>query len=53
MLAGTIGVLTLAVLYAVFFLVPPAEGLGNYVRIAFFHIPCAWVSVIAFFCAAY
>ena len=34
MLAGTIGVLTLAVLYAVFFLVPPAEGLGNYVRIA-------------------
>ena len=53
MLAGTIGVLTLVVLYAVFFLVPPAEGLGNYVRIAFFHIPCAWVSVIAFFCAAY
>ena len=53
MLAGTIGVLTLAVLYAAFFLVPPAEGLGNYVRIAFFHIPCAWVSVIAFFCAAY
>ena len=53
MLAGVIGVLTLAVLYAVFFLAPPAEGLGNYVRIAFFHIPCAWVSVIAFFCAAY
>jgi heme ABC superfamily ATP binding cassette transporter, permease protein len=53
MLAGVIGVLTLAVLYAVFFLVPPAQGLGDYVRIAFFHIPCAWVSVIAFFCAAY
>ena len=53
MLAGVIAALTLAVLYAVFFVVPPAEGLGNYVRIAFFHIPCAWVSVIAFFCAAF
>ena len=53
MLAGVIAALTVAVLYAVFFVVPPAEGLGNYVRIAFFHIPCAWVSVIAFFCAAY
>ena len=53
MLAGVIGVLTLAVLYAVFFLVPPAEGLGNYVRIAFFHIPTAWVAVVAFFGAAY
>ena len=53
MLAGTIGVLTLVVLYAVFFLVPPAEGLGNYVRIAFFHIPTAWVAVVAFFGAAY
>ena len=53
MLAGTIGVLTLAVLYAVFFLIPPAEGLGNYVRIAFFHIPTAWVAVVAFFGAAY
>ena len=53
MLAGTIGVLTLAVLYAVFFLVPPAEGLGNYVRIAFFHIPTAWVAVVAFLGAAY
>ena len=53
MLAGTIGVLTLAVLYAAFFLVPPAEGLGNYVRIAFFHIPTAWVAVVAFLGAAY
>lgn len=53
MLAGLIGILTLGTIYAVFFVVPPAQGLGNYVRIAFFHIPCAWVSVIAFFCAAY
>ena len=38
---------------AVFFIVPPAEGLGNYVRIAFFHIPTAWVAVVAFLGAAY
>ena len=39
---------TAAVCGAVFFLVPPAEGLGELVRIAFFHIPMAWVSVLAF-----
>jgi heme exporter protein C len=38
---------------AVFFVVPPAEGLGNLVRIAFLHIPAAWVSVIAFFMSAW
>ena len=53
MLVGVIAVLPLASLGAVFFIVPPAEGLGNYVRIAFFHIPTAWVAVVAFFGAAY
>ena len=53
MLVGVMAVLTLASLGAVFFIVPPAEGLGNYVRIAFFHIPTAWVAVVAFFGAAY
>ena len=53
MLVGVIAMLTLASLGAVFFIVPPAEGLGNYVRIAFFHIPTAWVAVVAFFGAAY
>ena len=52
MLVGVIAMLTLASLGAVFFIVPPAEGLGNYVRIAFFHIPTAWVAVVAFFGAA-
>ena len=37
-----------AVCYGVFFRVPPAEGLGYLVRIAFFHIPAAWVAVLAF-----
>lgn len=45
--------LTGILLYAVFFLVPPAEGLGNLVRIAFFHIPVAWVSVLAFLVSAF
>ncbi len=37
----------------VFFIVPPAEGLGNLVRIAFFHIPAAWISVLAFLMSAW
>lgn len=45
--------LTAGLFYAVFFLVPPAEGLGNLVRIAFFHIPMAWVSVLAFLVSAW
>ena len=48
-----VAALTLAVLFAVFFIVPPAEGLGNYVRLAFFHIPVAWVSVLAFLLSAW
>lgn len=43
---------TIGVVYAVFYQVPPAEGLGYLVRIAFFHIPVAWVSVLAFLLAA-
>lgn len=41
------------VLGAVFFLVPDAQGLGPLVKIAFFHIPSAWVSVLAFLLSAY
>ncbi|EGO65650.1 cytochrome c biogenesis protein [Acetonema longum] len=44
---------TAVVIWAVFYLVPPAEGLGELVRIAYFHIPVAWVSVLAFFAAAW
>ena len=43
---------TLLVLALVFFVVPPAEGLGNFVRIIFIHIPCAWIGVLAFLIAA-
>ena len=43
-----LGILGLAVTYSVFFIVPEAEGLGKYVRIAFYNIPVAWVSVVAF-----
>ena len=37
---------------AVFYLVPPVTGLGYLVRLAFFHIPVAWVSVLAFLVSA-
>ena len=53
MIKVCIGILTAAVVFAVFFVVPPAEGLGYYVRLAFFHIPLAWVSVLAFFLGAW
>lgn len=48
-----LGVFTIGVVGAIFFVVPPAEGLGEYVRIAFFHIPAAWVAVVAFFASAW
>ena len=54
---GILGALAAALaavtLYLVFFVVPPAEGLGDLVRIAFFHIPAAWVSVLAFLMSAW
>ena len=53
MLRVLIIVLTAALFAAVFFLVPPAEGLGDYVRLVFFHVPAAWVSVLAFLLSAW
>lgn len=44
---------TIIVIASVFFVVPPAQGLGDFVRIAFFHIPAAWVSVLAFALSAW
>lgn len=52
-LPWVLGGLTAVWLYLVFLVVPPAQGLGNYVRIAFFHIPMAWVSVLAFLMSAW
>ena len=52
-MGAVLGGLTLVVLFLVFFVVPPAEGLGDYVRLAFFHIPVAWVAVLAFFISAF
>ena len=51
-LTPSITIFTLIVLLLVFFVIPPAEGLGNYVRIIFIHIPCAWIGVLAFLIAA-
>ena len=44
---------TVAVIAAVFMIVPPAEGLGYMVRIIYFHVPTAWLSVVAFFTSAF
>lgn len=50
--ASFITVWLIGVIVAVFYIVPPAEGLGYLVRIAFFHIPVAWVAVLAFLVSA-
>ena len=44
---------TIGTVAAIFFIVPPVEGLGYLARIAFFHIPVAWVSVFAFTLSAW
>ncbi len=44
---------TVAIIAAIFLIVPPAQGLGYLVRIIYFHIPAAWLSVIAFFTSAF
>ena len=43
------GVLLSAVIVAVFLLPPPQKDLGDVSRIFFFHVPVAWVAVLAFF----
>ncbi|BEU87101.1 hypothetical protein TAMA11512_05650 [Selenomonas sp. TAMA-11512] len=46
-------ILTLHTVGFILFAVPPAEGLGELVRLAFVHIPAAWVSVLAFLLSAW
>ncbi len=53
LLGAIIIILTLVLAAAVFFVVPPAEGLGYLVRIIYFHVPMAWVSVLAFLGSAW
>ena len=45
--------LTAALLAAIIFLVPPIKGLGEAAKIIFFHVPTAWVAVVAFFASAF
>lgn len=52
LMTAALAVWIVGVTAAVFWLVPPAEGLGYLVRIAFFHIPVAWVAVLAFLVSA-
>lgn len=48
-----IGILTVILIYLVMFVVPPAKGMGEAVRIVFFHVPMAWLAVVAFVMNAY
>lgn len=48
-----IGILTVVLIYLVMFVVPPAKGMGDAVRIVFFHVPMAWLAVVAFVMNAY
>lgn len=45
--------LTIALCAAIIFFVPPIKGLGDLAKIIFFHVPTAWVSVVAFFTSAF
>ena len=45
--------LTAAIIAAIIFLVPPIKGLGEVAKIIFFHVPTAWVSVVAFLASAF
>lgn len=48
-----IGILTVILIYLVMLVVPPAKGMGEAVRIVFFHVPMAWLAVVAFVMNAY
>ena len=45
--------LTAAIVVAIIFFVPPIKGLGELAKIIFFHVPTAWVAVVAFFSSAF
>ena len=45
--------LTAAICAAIIFLVPPIKGLGDLAKIIFFHVPTAWVAVLAFCTSAF
>lgn len=45
--------LTAAIVAAIIFFVPPIKGLGELAKIIFFHVPTAWVAVVAFFSSAF
>ena len=45
--------MTIALCAAIIFFVPPIKGLGDLAKIIFFHVPTAWVAVVAFFSSAF
>ncbi|GGI95709.1 hypothetical protein GCM10010885_01730 [Alicyclobacillus cellulosilyticus] len=47
--AGALAAVVWADLYLALIASPPEENMGDLVRIMYFHVPCAWVALFAFF----
>ena len=52
MLILILSVWFILIIAAAFLWTPLAEGLGEYTRILYFHVPVAWVAVLAFLMSA-
>jgi heme exporter protein C len=50
---GLLFVVMVLVILGAFLYAPLAKGLGEFTRVLYFHVPMAWITVIAFFVGAY
>lgn len=50
---GFLFVLLSLVIVAAYLYAPLAKGLGEFTRVMYFHVPAAWVTVVAFFIGAF
>lgn len=50
---GTLFVFLSLVIIAVYLYAPLAKGLGEFTRVMYFHVPVAWIMVVAFFIGAF
>ena len=50
---GLLFILITLVILGAFLYAPIAKGLGEFTRVLYFHVPMAWITVVAFFVGAY
>ena len=50
---GVLFIFLSVVIIAVYMYAPLAEGLGEFTRVMYFHVPTAWITVVAFFLGAF